>query len=85
MPKKETVVQKFGDKGKRPITKPLHSNDSIPSSSKLASNPNINVKPIPREEKPLAMINEPKENTIEKSPSAFNIQKKWKMLKSLSP
>ena len=64
MPQKETIVQKVGDKGKRPITEPLHSNDYIPSSSKLASNPNANVKPIPREEKPSAIINEPKENTI---------------------
>ena len=81
MPQKETVVQKFGDKGRRPITEPLHSNNSIPSSSKLASNPNENVKPIPKEEKSLAEIKETKENLIEKPPPMFILQKELEKVK----
>ena len=55
---KETTVQKVRDKGKRPITEPLHSNDHIPSSSKLVTTPN--TKPVLKEEKPLAKNRESK-------------------------
>ena len=81
MPQKETIVQKVKDKGKRPIIEPLHYNDSIPSSFKLASNPNTKVKPILKEEKPPTESKEPKESIIEKSPSAFNLQKELENFK----
>ena len=85
MPQKETVVQKVGDKGKRLITEPLHSNDSILSSSKLASNPNINVKPILKEEKPPAESKEPKESLVEKPPPMFSLQKELEKVKISVP
>ena len=69
----ESTMQKTTDKGKKSLNKPLHSNDHIPSSSKLATAPN--TKPASKEVKPLAENRESKENIIEKSPSAFNLQK----------
>ena len=80
---KETTVQKVGEIGKRPITEPLHSNDHIPSSSKLATTPNS--KPVLKEVKLVVENKESKENIIEKSSSVFSLQKELEKVKIQFP
>ena len=57
---KEKMVQKAPDKGKRPRNEPLHSNNQVPSSSKLTTTPN--PKHVLKEVKPEVENKEPKEN-----------------------
>ena len=47
----------------------------------MASNPNANVKPIPKEEKPPANSKEPKESLVEKPPPVFSLQKELEKVK----
>ena len=81
LPQKESVVQKFEGKAKKPINEPIHSNVSIPSSSKPIDDSHVTVKNIPTEDKPPVMPKEPKENPIEKSPAVFFLQKELEKVK----
>ena len=69
---KEDTMQKATDKGKKPLKKPLQSNDQIPSSSKEVIPPN--TESMSKEVRPPVENKESKEVMIEKSPLIFSLQ-----------
>ena len=81
--RKEMTMQKAAGKGKSPLNTALQSNNQGPSSSCTASPPN--VQSVSKEVKSLAENKESKDAVIEKSPSAFSLQKELEKIKFQSP